>query len=101
MGPLTNSCLECYVIFETLTATVCAIVFIAVQHAKNTLHFPHFFGFQQFVCSHVKAELQPGYILQLLLKKINQNVIKLKSIQTLRKLCWKASIPLLRRNQLT
>jgi hypothetical protein len=36
MGPLTNSCLECYVIFETLTATVCAIVFIAVQHAKNT-----------------------------------------------------------------
>ncbi len=36
LGPLTNSCLECYVIFETLTATVCAIVFIAVQHAKNT-----------------------------------------------------------------
>ncbi len=36
LGPLTNSCLECDVIFETLTATVCAIVFIAVQHAKNT-----------------------------------------------------------------
>jgi len=28
------------------------------------LALPHFFGFQQFVCSHVKAELQAGYLFQ-------------------------------------
>ncbi len=63
---------------------------------SSTLHFPQFFGFQQFVCSNVKAKLQPGYMLQLLLEKINQNVIRLKNIQIMRKLSWRASIPLLR-----
>jgi hypothetical protein len=49
MGPLTNSCLESYVILETLIATICAIVFIAVQHAKNTS--------QKTICNFQEQEL--------------------------------------------
>jgi hypothetical protein len=57
------------------------------------------FWFPTVPCD-VKVELQPGYMLQLLLQKINQNVIRSKNIQTGRKLSWTASIPLLRKNQL-